>query len=310
MIPRRSRIPMLMLAAVAVLSPCLSPPAGADTTGSHEPPSARLQLVVSILPQVYFVQRIGGTRVEVEALVGPGQSHETYEPTPKQVAALASASAFFTIGVPFERGLIDNASRLFQKLTIVDTRAGIPLRPMTELHLHGGASTGQGAPDPHIWLDPLLVKQQAHAIAAALSRIDPADSALFAENLRLFQAELDTLHYTISAILEPHRGLPLWVFHPAFGYFTDRYGLVQQAIEIDGKEPGARKLTRLTDLAREQRITAIFVQPQFAGKSAAAIAAELGARLVPLDPITRDFPADMLELARTVAAGLPADSAR
>ncbi len=70
------------------------------------PEEAPLTIFVSIPPQKYFVQRVGGERVRVEALVRPGQDPHTYEPTPRQMAALAGARAYFRIGVTFENALL------------------------------------------------------------------------------------------------------------------------------------------------------------------------------------------------------------
>ena len=83
---------------------------------------------VSILPQAYFVERVGGSYVDVEVLVGPGQSPATFEPTPKQMARLGEARVYFTIGTPFEKGFIDTVAHTHSHLEIVDTRKSVSLR--------------------------------------------------------------------------------------------------------------------------------------------------------------------------------------
>ena len=114
----------------------------------------RLKVFVSILPQAYFVERVGGSLVDVNVLVGPGQSPATYDPTPRQMAELSQADVFFRIGVPFENRLLEKISKTMSHLNVVDTRDGVPLRRMP------GDST-KGNYDPHIWLDPHLVKIQS-----------------------------------------------------------------------------------------------------------------------------------------------------
>lgn len=245
--------------------------------------SAPIQVVVSILPQKYFVERVGGSHVAVEVLVAKGQEPHTYEPTPKQVAHLAEAQVYFRIGFPFEETLISKISDAFRNLKIVDTRQGIKLRTENE---PGGTA---GAPDPHIWLDPKLVKIQARNIETALAQLDPAHAAEYEKNLRDFQADLDRLDTELAATLTPFKGREFFVFHPAFGYFGDAYGLKQVPVEVGGKEPSAKELTALIEHAQKDGVKVIFVEPQFSPKSAQAVADAIGGAVVPLDPLNPDY---------------------
>lgn len=286
------------LSALSILIYCLSPQALPADESNHV--TASLQVVVSILPQAYVVKRIGREHVTVTTLVGPGQSHETYEPTPRQMAELSGASAYFTIGINFEKSFVEKAKKAMNNLNAVDTRAGIDLRRM-----EGGDSDHEkGSPDPHIWLDPVLVKIQAKTVAGELKRLDPSHTADYEKNLSQLESDLDTLNAHIKALLTPVTGERFFVFHPAFGYFADRYGLHQEAVEIEGKEPGGQQLAATIEKARADNVKTIFVQPQFAAKTAEAVAHEVGARLLPLDPLPRDYLTDMETLARTLAAGL------
>lgn len=271
-------------------------------------PDGRLHVFVSILPQAYFVECIGGEHVVVSVLVGPGQSPATYEPTPHQMAKLSGTAAYFRIGVPFETRLLEKASRLIDHFHIVDTQQGIPKRQM-EAHDHDKDESSQhgaeaGMPDPHIWLDPQLVKIQMRIIAEELMRLDSTHAVDYGENLRQFEAELDTLDATIAAILSGVAGRSLLVFHPSFGYFTDRYGLQQVVIEAQGKEPGARQLGHLIHYAKANNVRAIIVQQQFSKKTALAIAHEIGGDVVTLDPLARDYMTNMEEMARRLRQAL------
>lgn len=272
-----------------------------DTEGNSAAP---IRVIVSILPQVYFVQRIGESNIEVTCLVGPGQSHEVYEPTPKQMANLSSADVYFTIGANFEASLVEKARGIDPSLHIIDTRAGIPLLMMSEQDANDEHGHAAGTPDPHIWLDPLAVKTQASAIAGALIRLDPNHTGHYEKNLALFLKDLDELHNQILALLSPYAGRTIFVFHPAFGYFTDRYHLRQKAIEVEGKEPGGKQLAGLIATAKQNKVQAVFIQPQFSGKTAAAIAHEIGARVVPINPLPENYLTDMKSLAETIARGL------
>lgn len=252
--------------------------------------SATVQSFVSILPQAYFVERVGGQLVGVEGLVGEGHSPATYEPTPKQMARLGRAQVYFRIGAPFEQGLITKVSATFDSLRIVDTRNGVTLRYFTE-------SKGLQVPDPHIWLDPKRVKIQAGTICTALSLLDPVHTEDFERNMRAFMADLDKLDATISHILAPLKGNRFYVFHPAFGYFGDSYGLEQVAVEIEGKTPSAKQLSKLIEKAKADGVKVIFVQPQYEKKAARAIAKAIDGVVVPMNPLPRNYLKSMEDMA-------------
>jgi len=257
----------------------------------------RIKAFVSILPQAEFVKRVGGDHVDVEVLVGPGQSPATYEPTPKQMARLGEAQVLFRIGTPFEKGFIHKVARTHRNLDIVDTRDGVSLR-----YFH--SSGGQKIPDPHIWLDPHRVKIQAATICDALGRLAPEHRSAFEKNLAAFQEDLDRVDRKIAQALAPLKGSTFYVFHPAFGYFGDRYGLTQVAVEIEGKEPTPRQLVSLIQRAREDGVKVIFVQPQYARKDAETIAREINGAVIPINPLPSDYLANLETMADALKEAL------
>jgi len=244
--------------------------------------SNTVNVFVSILPQAYFVERIGGSHVDVDVLVEPGHSPATYEPTPKQMAKLEKSQVYFRIGTPFEKGFIGKISGILKNVKIVDTRRDVPFR-------YFEASLGKDNPDPHIWLDPKLVKIQADTIYAALREIDPVHEETYKKNVRAFKDDLDAVDAKIAEILAPVHGETIYVFHPAFGYFCDAYGLRQVAVEVDGKEPSPKQLSHLIGQAKKDGVKVIFVQPEFSTKNAGVIAQAIGGAVVPMDPLARDY---------------------
>jgi zinc transport system substrate-binding protein len=262
----------------------------------------KIKVFVSILPQAYFAERVGGERVSVEVLVGPGQSPATYEPTPNQMAALAESGVYFTIGVPFERRLLAKIAGTMTGLNIVDVREGVKLRYMASDDNPEGREAG--AADPHVWLDPLRVRIIAKNICRELQRLDPAYSGYFDRQSRAFQADLDKVHNLISETLSALRGKEFLVFHPAYGYFGDRYGLKQVAVEMEGKEPSARQMDLLVEWARKKNVRVIFVQSQFSTKSAEAVADAIGGVVVRINPLARDYLQNMIDMANKLAGGL------
>jgi zinc transport system substrate-binding protein len=282
---------------------------------------AKIPVFVSILPQAYFLERIGGSHVDVEVLIGVGQSPHSYEPTPQQMAKLATARAFFSIGVPVEKGVLRKIRQSHKQLVIVETQQGITYRYLAghdddhgdshgkdqrpEGHkISAPAKAGPKDPDPHIWMAPKLVKIQARNIYEALSRLDPAYKQEYTENLRTFAADLDAIDARISGSLAPLKERKMYVFHPAFGYFADAYGLIQVPIEIEGKEPGARQLSKLIDRAKKDRVKVIFVQPQFSARSAEVVAKAIGGVVVPIDDLGRDYLANLESIAAAIERGL------
>jgi len=268
----------------------------------------KVSVVVSIDPQGYFVERVGGEYVTCEVMAPPGSSPHTYEPTPQQMVKLGDASLYFSIGVPFEQMLLENIASTHESLKIVDTRAGIELRQMKVSHEHvveGEAHVHEvSEPDPHIWLDPMLVKQQADAMAAALIEVDPGHKAAYESNLASFAADLEAIDKEIASILAPLKGQKFLVYHPAFGYFGDRYGLIQEAVEIEGKEASLRQLTELIAEAKADKVRVIFVQSQFPVDSAESVAAEIGGVVAPMDPLARDYLENLRRMALALEKGL------
>nr|MBN2277837.1 zinc ABC transporter substrate-binding protein [candidate division Zixibacteria bacterium] len=261
----------------------------------------KIRVSVSIQPQASFVKEVGGDRVEVEVMVAPGQAPETFEPTPKQLARLSETDLFFRIGLSFEDQLVEKSSQILAHTMMVDLRTGIKPRIMEEYendHLHG-----HGNYDPHIWMDPNLVKTMATTINRELKQLDPASAVYYDKNLNTFISELDRADQHIREILAPFQARTFFIFHPVLGYFADRYGLKQTAIEFEGKEPGAKQLTELIDRAQKKNIRVIFVQPQFSDKTAQAVADAIGGKVVRIDPMAADYIANLEYIAEALAEG-------
>lgn len=269
-----------------------------------------LPVTVSIQPQKYFVERIGGERVTVMVMVEPGAEPHVYDPKPQQMAALAKSKLYFALGVPFEEVWLGKFASASPAMQVVHTEAGIQKLPMT-LHEHHDEHQGkehrqgaQAAPhheevlDPHIWLSPPLVMIQARNILSALLQADPTQRAHYEQHYRKFAEELTALDLDLLRLFgEAGNHREFMVFHPAWGYFAAAYGLKQTPIEVEGKEPKAADLKRLIEHPREHQVKALFVQPQFSATSAKVIAEALGAQVVTADPMAQDWVNNLREVA-------------
>lgn len=264
----------------------------------------KLSVYVSIVPQKYFVEKIGGDLVEVSIMVQPGASPATYEPKPRQMARLAGTELYFAIGVPFEKRWLDKIAAVNPRMIVVHTEAGVEKVPMAipgyqeNNGYNGQKHDHEGIKDPHIWLSPPLVMIQARNIFTALVQTDRENTRVYEENYRRFILELVRLDMQIFDLLPP-KGC-FMVFHPAWGYFARAYGLEQIPVEIEGKEPKPAQLRNLIRLAKERKIKALFVQPEFSTKSAEFVARQIGARVIPVSPLAMNWAANLKQTAQKI----------
>jgi zinc transport system substrate-binding protein len=288
--------------------------------GSAASATEGLKIHVSILPQKYFVERIAGDLATVDVLVKPGKSPATYSPTPAQIKSLSQADLYFRIGVPFENGFIHKIESIAQNIRLVDCRKGIELRQMqAQAHDHekeGHQDQGHMAEhheeghhdhtgkDPHIWMNPKLVKIQAHTILEALVALDPSNREIYTNNYTVFIQDLDHLDTRLTQTLSPYKGEALFVFHSAFGYFADAYGMHQIAVETMGKSPKGKDLAAIIKLAKKEKARVIFVQPQFDTNTAEKIAVAIKGHVVSMNPLAYDYLANMEAMAKTVAQSI------
>ncbi|MCA1944353.1 MAG: zinc ABC transporter substrate-binding protein [Desulfovibrio sp.] len=291
---------------------------------------AAMRVGVTVAPQIQFVERIAGPLVEVEALVAPGKDPHNYEPTPRQMQRLAESSLYFAIGMPWEARWLPKIAGATPSLEIVHLDEGLEKIALPEHgcghdhdhaqehapkseHEHGHEHPAQaphaghhhesGELDPHLWTSPRLVMQMAKTMAAALARKDPANAATYQANLDAFLKDVQALDDELTQLFAG-KGGRFMVYHPAWGYFARDYGLTQVSIELDGKEPSARELKNIIDEAKHAKVQLIFVQPQFSMKAAQTIARDIGAQVVPADPLAQDWLANMRAVANAFKTAL------
>jgi zinc transport system substrate-binding protein len=266
--------------------------------------SDKLNVYVSIMPQKYFADKVGGDLVNVSVLVPSGTSPENFDPSPKQIMQLGSSDVYFTIDIPFENIFLDKIKTGKKKLVIADCDKNVPkLRnPEHKEHEHEHEHGHQhGEFDPHIWTDPELIKIIAQNMADTFSVTDPAHAATYAANLKNFKDELDTLKDELSLKLAPYKGRIFYVYHSAYTYFAERFGLVQKSIETGEKEPTPAKLRELVNQANQDKVKTIFIQPEFPASGARRVAEAIGGKTVTMSVLEYDVPANMRKTAALLA---------
>jgi zinc transport system substrate-binding protein len=275
----------------------------------RESDAATVRAFVSIAPQLYFVQKIGGDLVEVSVMVAPGADPHTYEPKPRQMAELAKAVVYFAIGIDFEKAWMKKIAAANPQMRIVPTDEGIDKQAMVEHHHEHPPrhklAQHRSAPDPHVWLSPPLVKVQAGRIRDALVAVDFANRTSYEKNFAAFLREIEDLDAELKSMFAGSPGARFMVFHPSWGYFAQAYGLEQVPIEIEGKDPKPAQLKELIHHAREHGIKVVFVQPQFSMKSAEMVAREIGGQVVAADPLAGDWSENLRSVSRKFRAAFP-----
>ncbi|MBZ4683725.1 MAG: transporter substrate-binding protein [Fusobacteriales bacterium] len=252
----------------------------------------KIEIYTSILPQKYFVEKIGGEKISVNSIVKEGMNPETFEPTTRDIINLSKSKMYFTIGLEFERKFINKLTKNIKNLKIVDMSKDIKKRKFEDEDEHHDEEHNEhhhGIEDPHIWMSPILVKQEVKYIYDALVEIDSKNKEYYYNNYIKFLNELDELNNFIKSKLDKYNGKVILVYHPSFGYFTDEYGLIQKSIEIEGKEPTSRELFNIINQAKKYKINTIFTQPEFSLKSAKIIANAINGRMEIINPLEYDY---------------------
>ncbi|HHV24539.1 MAG: zinc ABC transporter substrate-binding protein [Methanosarcina sp.] len=327
-------LPLLVLLTVGLslfASGCTGPgdsqvnkSTGQEVAGTGEP----IVVAVSVLPQAEFVEKVGGDKVKTVVVIPPGSDPHTYEPSPREMGKVSEARMYVTVGIgmPFEEVWIARFESPNSGTLIVNSSGGIKLREL-DAHDHhdhnhhegGGAEEHVAEPeehennskntaheelDSHIWTSPANAKIMVEDIYEGLAKIDPENKEYYAQNRDAYLKELDALDARILEKLEGKKERNFMVYHPSWGYFAADYNLTMISVEIEGKEPSAQNLAKLVDLAKEKQVKVIFVQPQFSTRSAQAVAKEIGGEVVAVDPLAKDYIANLDKVSDIFARNL------
>lgn len=174
---------------------------------------------------------------------------------------------------------------------------------------NGEAGGKAGATDPHAWLDPSNAVSWLGLIAEALAGIDPENAAEYQANAAAAQRELEALSAELAAAVAPLRGRPFVVFHDAYNYFENRFGIeAAGALSIaDGSPPGPARVSEIRDLIASSGARCVFAEPQFPADLIDTVTEGTPARVAVLDPVGAALPPGpelYPELLRGLAASL------
>ncbi len=313
----RTLLPVLSLALALVFPAWPAVAADSRPAPGSQPAPGPLAVTVSIPPQRYFVEKIGGDAVTVTVMAGKGQDPHSYEPTAAQMEGITRAAVYFAIGVPFETQWLPRFRDLNPGLDVVDLpRAVDRIAGKPDLALrdalpgrgrHGREGHGHGleTDDPHIWLSPDAMLRTVPLMTAALAAKRPEMAAVFERRGAELATEISGLNARIRGLFAPIPGEKLFLtFHQSWAYYARNFGLREVSVELDGREPGPKSMALLMDFARANRIRVI-VAGAMTGKSAVrAIADSLGAEIVIADTLAENWPAALLEFSENLASAM------
>lgn len=252
----------------------------------------RETVAVTIPPEAALVRAVAGEDFRILTLVPPGYSPEAYEPSVRTMMDFADAALFLSIGMPVDEAtLIPALSDGTRHVSLAAASAAV----YPYLTMDGGR-------DPHIWLSPKRVLVMLETVVSELSALRPDRAEVYRANADAYAAALSAADARIRTAVAESGTAEFIVYHPAFGYLADEYGLTMLALEEHGKEATATHLAEVLAYAKQNGIKTIFYQAETDGRQAAAFAAELGGQAVMLEPLSEQYIENLESMAAAIAS--------
>lgn len=291
--------------------------------GCQNNSSEDLKVAVSIVPQETFVKAVAGDLVDVVLLIPPGNSPANYQPSPKEMEEFNASQVYFHIDVPSEEHILESVP---SNIKLVDLAEHVdmmyPARYFEEEehhedehdedehdedehdedehdedehdedehdeegHEHDHDHSGR---DPHIWLSPKRVIKMVEVIRDELILLDPDNKETYENNAKSYIMELEGLDKELTDIFNSLENKAFIMYHPAFGYFADDYGLEMHAIESKGKKATIQELEEVIDIANDENIKYVFYQEEFDSSQAEIVAKEIGGETIKVAPLASDY---------------------
>lgn len=274
-------------------------------------------LCVTIEPVRYFAEAVAGEHFDVISIVPKGASPESYDPTPKQLMDINHCQAYLRIGyIGFERAWCDRLLENSPHLKVYNLSENVDLIHEEEEEGHDShhdtqsnyaeeemhSHTHADGVEPHIWNSTVNARTIVDNILHSLIELDEKHADYFTGRRDSLFKEIDHLDSLIVNTLSHSAETDAFmIYHPALSYFARDYGLLQIPIEEHGKEPSAASLKKLVSKAREEGVTTVFVQPEFDKHNAELVAAQVGARIATVNPLSYNWPEEMLHIAQELA---------
>lgn len=288
----------MLLASLMLLSSCASSPERSASQASGKESSGQKPVVaVTVVPEATFAKAVCGNLMEVITTVPPGYSPETYEPTPKEKEELSLARLYFAVGVPVEAASILPAVADVKTMKVVRLQDAVAKQ-------YKDRTFSSGERDPHIWLSPKRAKVMVETMAQECGRLDAPHREQYEKNAQNYCSRLDALDADLKSTFSKVKTKDFLVFHPAFGYLAQDYGLTMYSLEEEGKEATPQHLQEMADLAKKRNIKTVFYQEEIDSKQSKAFAEEIGGKTVELSPLAPDYIENLEKMAKTMAGAM------
>ncbi len=243
---------------------------------------------------------------QVQVLTSSNVNPHTFDVSPSQLQKLTQASIFFHTIFPFELKVVNTLKNTESKVLCVDVTPHIIWRRGQVHHDHGHDDHGhhheEENKDLHCWLNPANLEILSTHIYNALIKNNPTEKEAYQSRFEKWQNDLKEMDKKIKQILLPHKGKNFFVFHPAFGYFADYYGLKEVCIEMEGKSPSPKQIQTLMEQMQREKTKVIFIQPQFDPKPAELIAKSIGSKVEVINDFERDILNHLLYIAERISS--------
>lgn len=255
----------------------------------------KLPVMASIFPVADMVRHVGGNNVDVTFVIPAGASPHTFEPKPSLLKKFVSARIFFMVGAGLEYWAKKFIKQAGPELRTVVLSEDIDLIETT-MHDHENRHHHKKMPEsggrtkianPHIWLDPVIVKSMVKKITAALCEVDPQHLKYYKKREQAYLEKLDKLDGLIQSTVAGFKIKKYVSFHASLDYFARRYGLVCVGVieTAPGRNPTPIQIKNIMEMIRKYHIRAIFAELQLNPRAAEIIAGETHAKLLFLDPM-------------------------
>ncbi|VVP13520.1 zinc ABC transporter substrate-binding protein [Pseudomonas silesiensis] len=264
------------------------------------PAQAEVKVLTSIKPLQLIAAAVQDGVAIPEVLLPPGASPHNYALRPSDVRKVQSVDLLYWIGPSMEGFLPRVLNGRTLPSVAVQQLPGLKLRHFAEDN-HSNAEEADehdhdhrpGSLDAHLWLSPINARVIATKMATDLSAVDPANAARYQSNLKTFDERLDALDLRLKKRLAGIEGKPYFVFHEAFDYFEDAYGLKHAGVFSVAAEvqPGAQHVAAMRTRLQEVGKTCVFSEPPLRPRLAETLVAGLPVKLAELDALGGYTPA-------------------
>ncbi|WP_308796663.1 metal ABC transporter substrate-binding protein [Tolypothrix sp. FACHB-123] len=296
---KRSKILPVIALLILSIAGCNQSPTEQQAASQEQPSVKKTKIVTTFLPIYWFTKAVAGDVAEVEILVPPGTEVHEYQAKPENVRAIATANILVKNGLGLEEFLeetVKNAQN--PKLTEIDTSKGIkPVKEISPIvktskeekdhdhdHEHAGGN-------PHIWLDPVMAKQQVINIRDGLIAADPQNKATYEANSAAYIQQLDQLNSQFQQTLQKYPNCTFITFHDAYPYLAQRYNLKQVAVvEIPEDQLSPTDVQNAVNAVKKYQVKALLTEPGTDNKLLNSLSQDLKLNVQTLDSLENGEP--------------------